>query len=102
MVTTMAILPLQLARVSNLLRTNVATQALSRTQEELLKAQNELSTGKKLNAPSDDPGASAIAQQIRKTLEQRQSFSENLKQAGNQLSQVDTSLGDLSDLLNQA
>jgi flagellar hook-associated protein 3 len=98
----MAILPLQLARVSNLLRTNIATQQLSRTQEQLLKTQNQLSTGKRINSPSDDPGGAAIAQQIRKTLEQRQSYAENLKQAGSQLSEVDSSLGTLSDLLNQA
>jgi flagellar hook-associated protein 3 len=98
----MAILPLQLARVSNLLRTNVATQTLTRTQQDLLTAENQLSTGKRINSPSDDPGAAAIAQQLHKTLEQRQSYAENLKQAGNQLSEVDTSLGDLSDLLQQA
>src|SRR4051812_26019853 len=98
----MAILPLQLARVSNLLRTNVATGSISRTQQQLLEVQNELSTGKKLNSPSDDPGAAAIAQQLRKTLEKRQSYSENLKQAGSQLSEVDSALGDLSNLLNEA
>jgi flagellar hook-associated protein 3 len=98
----MAILPLQLARVSNLLRTNVATQTLTRTQQDLLTAENQLSTGKRINSPSDDPGAAAIAQQLHKTLEQRQAYAENLKQAGNQLSEVDTSLGDLSGLLQQA
>ena len=98
----MAILPLQLARVSNNLRTSVATGQLARTQEELLKTQNQLSTGKRINSPSDDPGAAAIAQQIRKTLEQRQAYSENLKQAGSQLSEVDSSLGDLSGLLDEA
>ena len=98
----MAILPLQLARVSNLLRTNIANQTISRTQQSLLGVQNELATGKKLTSPSDDAGQAAIAQQLRKTLEQRQAFSGNLKQAGNQLSQVDSSLGELSDLLQQA
>ena len=46
----MAILPLQLARVSNLLRTSVATQRLAQTQQQLLNVQNELSSGKKLQA----------------------------------------------------
>jgi flagellar hook-associated protein 3 len=98
----MAIIPLQLARVSNLLRTNVATQSLTRTQQDLLIAENQLSTGKRINSPSDDPGAAAVAQQLHKTMEQRLAYAENLKQATNQLSQVDSSLGDLGDLLQQA
>ena len=61
----MAILPLQLARVSNLLRTSVATQSIASTQQQLLEVQNQLSTGKRLNAPSDDPGSAAIAEQLR-------------------------------------
>src|SRR5438094_1473379 len=98
----MAILPLQLARVSNLLRSNVATGSISRTQQELLDVQNELSTGKRLNSPSDDPGASAIAQQLRKTLEQRQAYSDNIKAANSTLGETDSTLGDLTDLLRQA
>ena len=47
----MAILPLQLARVSNLLRADLATQAMAQTQQQLLEVQNELSTGKRVNAP---------------------------------------------------
>ena len=47
----MAILPLQLARVSNLLRQNVATQRIAQTQQSLLEVQNELSSGKKINSP---------------------------------------------------
>src|SRR4051812_28561635 len=98
----MAILPLQLARVSNLLRTNVAMGSISRSQQELLGVQNELSSGKRLNSPSDDPGASAIAQQLRKTLEQRSAYADNIKQANDQLGEVDATLGDLNDLMRQA
>lgn len=98
----MAILPLQLARVSNLLRSNVANQTLARTQQQLLEVQNQLSTGKRLNAPSDDPGDAAIVQQLRKTLERRNAYSDNLKQANSQLGEVDSTLGDMSGLLQQA
>jgi len=98
----MAILPLQLARVSNLLRSNVANQSLTRTQQNLLEVQNQLSTGKRMSAPSDDPGDAAIVQQLRKTLERRNAYSDNLKQANSQLGEVDSSLGDMSGLLLQA
>ena len=58
----MAILPLQLARVSNTLRTSVTQATISSAQRQLLDVQNQLSTGKRLNAPSDGPGDAAIAQ----------------------------------------
>ena len=98
----MAILPLNLARVSNQLRSSTSANQIGRTQEQLLKTQNELTTGRRLNSPSDDAGAAAIAQQLRKTIEQRQAYDANLKSAGSQLGAVDTSLGELSDLLLQA
>jgi flagellin-like hook-associated protein FlgL len=98
----MAILPLQLARVSNQLRTSIAQQTISRTQNSLLQVQNELATGKRLNAPSDDPGDAAIVQQLRKTLEQREGYQTNLRQATSHLSEVDSTLGDITDLLKQA
>ena len=98
----MAVLPLQLARVSNLLRTNVAHQNITRTQQGLVGVQNELATGRKLISPSDNAGQAAIAQQLRKTLEQRQAYETNLRQATSQLSEVDSSLGDITQLLQEA
>src|SRR5438105_10119875 len=98
----MAIIPISLARVSNQLQSSVALSSLVTTQRQLLEVQNQIATGKRVNTPSDDPGAAAIIQQLQKTLEQRDGFATNLKQAGSQLSAVDTSLGDLSALLQQA
>src|SRR4051812_26874874 len=98
----MAILPTSLARVSNQLRSSTSLNQIQRTQAQLMRTQNELTTGRRLNAPSDDPGDSAIAQGIRKTLEKRSAYSDNLSQSKLQLSEVDSTLGDVSDLLLQA
>lgn len=98
----MAVLPLQLARVSNLLRTSVTSRSISHAQSQLLRVQNELTTGLRLNAPSDDPGDSAMVIQMQKSLERRQAYADNITHAKNQLSRVDSSLGDLTDLLRQA
>lgn len=98
----MAILPTQLARVSNLLRTGTATSQIARTQRRLLLAQNELSTGRRINSASDDPGDAAIVQQLQKTLEQRKAFGTNLDRAVSHLGAVDATLGDVSDLLQRA
>lgn len=98
----MAILPLQLARVSTSLRATLSQRTLTQTQTALLNVQNQLSTGKRISVPSDDPGGAAITAQLRKTLEQRQAYTDNLRAAGMQLSEVDTSLETLTDLLRQA
>jgi flagellin-like hook-associated protein FlgL len=98
----MAILPTSLARVSNLLRSNTAASQIARTQRRLLATQNELSTGRRLNSASDDPGDAAIVQQLQKTLEQRQAFATNLERAKNHLGAVDSTLGDVSDLIRRA
>src|SRR5688500_14172728 len=98
----MAILPVQLARVSNLLRSNVSGQAISRTQRQLLDVQDELATGKRLNAPSDDPGDAAAVVQMQKLLEQRSAYADNIAQAKSHLGEVDTTLGDLANLMREA
>jgi flagellin-like hook-associated protein FlgL len=98
----MAILPTQLARVSNLLRTNSAQGQIALTQRKLLQVQNELTTGKRINVASDDPGDAAIVQQLQKTLEQRQSFLTNLSRAKNHLGEVDSTLADVNDLIRRA
>jgi flagellin-like hook-associated protein FlgL len=98
----MAILPISTARVSNLLRTSLAQSQIARTQGDLVRTQNELSTGRRLNVASDDPGDAAVVQQLQKTLEQRQTYLTNLGRAQSGLSEVDSTMGDLGDLLNQA
>lgn len=98
----MASIPSNLPRVSNNLRTSITTQNLLGTQTRLLKVQNQLATGKQLSTPSDNPGSAAIIQSIRKTLEQRDAYLANLKFAQSQLGTVDTTLGELTDLLREA
>ncbi|MCS7034364.1 MAG: hypothetical protein NZ561_10305, partial [Phycisphaerae bacterium] len=98
----MAAIPSNLSRVSNNLRQMVATGNLSRTQVQLLKVQDQLATGRRLNSPSDDPGAAAIIQSIRKTLEQRSTFLQNIRSAENHLAAVDSALAEATELLNEA
>ncbi len=98
----MSISSIQLARVSNLLRTNVATATIASTQKKLLQVQQELSTGRRLIAPSDDAGDAAVAQQLRKTLEKRAAYSDNLNLAKLHLGEVDSTLDDLTNLVREA
>lgn len=98
----MAIVPTNLARVSNTLRTSVTTQTLAKTQQQLLQVQNELSTGYKIWSPSQDPGSASIIMQLQKMLENRQAYLDNISHASGQLAQVDSTISDIQDKLLQA
>jgi flagellar hook-associated protein 3 FlgL len=98
----MSVLPLSIARVSNLMQANLANTSLNSTQAQLLTVENELSTGKSINQPSDNPAGAATILQLNQTLSNGQAYASNLTQSTTSLSQVDTSLGNLEDLLNSA
>lgn len=96
------LLPLQTARVSNLLRSMVTTQTINGTQQQLLQIENEISTGKQVTVPSDNPSAAATIAQLQKTLDARTGYTNNINTAQSSLSEVDTTLGNVTDLLTQA
>jgi flagellar hook-associated protein 3 FlgL len=98
----MAILPLQTARVSDLLQASVANQSISSTQSQLLQVENELSTGKQINQPSDNPAAAATILALNQVLSQRTAYASNIQNAQSQLGSVGTALTSLNNLLLQA
>ncbi|MDP9172280.1 MAG: flagellar hook-associated protein FlgL [Planctomycetota bacterium] len=98
----MAILPLGIARVSNLLSTQIATQSIEANQAQLLTVENQLSTGLRVSTPSDDPAASSMIMQMQQTLARRQAYASNITSASSQLGETDSTLGDLTAVLQQA
>ena len=98
----MVVLPLSIARVSNLLQTSVATQNINSTQAQLTTIEQELATGKQVNQASDNPSSAAVIQQLQKTLDYSAQYSTNITQGTNQLNEVDSTLGDVTTLLTQA
>jgi flagellar hook-associated protein 3 FlgL len=98
----MSVVPISLTRVSNLLQTTLAQQNIDSVQTQLLQVQNELSTGKQINQPSDNPAAASSIIQLNQTLAQRQTYSDNINSASAQLSETDSTLGNLTTILQQA
>jgi flagellar hook-associated protein 3 FlgL len=98
----MAVLPVGISRVSNLLQSSILTGQIDSTQSQLLNVENELSTGQAVNTPSDNPAASAIIIQLQQSLHVQQSYNDTINTATGQLSQADTSLQNLTTLLQQA
>jgi flagellar hook-associated protein 3 FlgL len=88
--------------VSNLLQGSLADQSISSIQSQLLTVENQLTTGKQVNQPSDNPAAAAMILQLQKTLDQRTSYASNLSNQQTQLGNVDSTLQSVSNLLLQA
>jgi flagellar hook-associated protein 3 FlgL len=98
----MAILPIASARVSTLEQSSIATQQIDSTQQQLLQSQNQLSTGKAVNVGSDNPGVADMIMQLNSALTQNQAYTANLNAAQSQLSEVDSTLGSATTLVQQA
>jgi flagellar hook-associated protein 3 FlgL len=98
----MSIQPLNIARVGSLYQTGLAQTNVTDVQKELLLLEQQISTGKLLVNPSDNPSDAAVAMQLQKTLAQRQTYLGNLSEGQNQLGEVDNTLSDLNNLLQQA
>ncbi len=71
-------------------------------QVNLLKVQQQLSTGDKLNLPSDDPAAAMGIESLKRQISQNANYSSNLDFLTGFMSQADSTLGSVTDLINQA
>lgn len=98
----MAIIPLGISNVSNLLQSSLLSQSIDSTQSQLLQVENELSTGQAVNQPSDNPSAAAMIMQLNQTAARQTSYSTSINSASSQLAEADSSLGNLTTLLQQA
>ena len=73
--------------------------SLQDMQSSLFKLQNQMSTGRKILNPEDDPIAAAQALKVTQSMEVNNLYIENQSSANNQLSLIDNRLGGVSDLL---
>ena len=98
----MSTIPGSIARVPNLLSSQMMLGNLTRTNTSLLNLQSQLATGVRVVRPSLDPVASATIGSLDFALERRTQHLRNLQQADSMLMTVDQSLGDINDLILEA
>src|SRR3954462_11573253 len=98
----MSVVPINVARVSMQMQGSLLLGTMQDGQVNLLKVQQQLATGQRLNRPSDDPGAVLSIENLKRQISGNDIYSSNLEFAGGFLSQADSSLGSLNDLINQA
>lgn len=89
-------------RVTDLSRGRGASYTIQKTQAALARVQQQLSTGRRITAPSDAAGDASVAMRLRKTLETREAYGGSLEQGRRYLADADTVLSDVTDLLREA
>lgn len=98
----MPAIPASIGRVSNLLTSQVFLSNFQRTNLALLQVQSQLASGQAVNRPSDDAVRASAITAINDRLGQAEQRTRNLSHASGILGALDTALGDVTDLVEQA
>lgn len=88
-------------RISNNMMVNQALRDINANLGRMDKNQRDISTGKRIHRPSDDPTSLARAMVLRNGLAQNDQFQKNADVAKSQLQITDTTLGQVGDALQR-
>ncbi|MFW6059105.1 MAG: flagellin [Phycisphaeraceae bacterium] len=91
-----------MSRTTMLMSSNQLQGQLRETQRMLLEAQNQISTGKRYNSPSDAPDRTAAMLFLQQRLGERNQHNGNLQHTETMLNNVDSALGEANELLRDA
>ena len=86
-------------RVSTSMIFNTGTTGMQNRQYDLYKVQNQLSTGRKILSPEDDPIAASEALEVGQSKGVYKQFLDNQANAQSQLTYLESTLGSVSDAL---
>ncbi len=98
----MTSIPSNLGRVPDLLRSQLSLANLTRTNLEMFRISNQLSTGKAITKPSDDAVRAVAITAVQSRMERTEQLSRNLDVAGSSLATLDQAFAEASELLLQA
>ncbi len=89
-------------RISNAMMAENIKGYLLKHTESLLKTQEQIASGKRINRASDDPIGLGLAMGYRKSISSIQQFNENITNAELHINTVEDILGTVTDLLQEA
>ena len=89
-------------RIADRVLTDNVRTNLNHNVDRLMRVQKELSSGRRINAPSDDPAAAATALRYRTDIKLNEQFSRTTDAAKARLGAADTALGSLTDIMQRA
>jgi flagellar hook-associated protein 3 FlgL len=87
-------------RISTSMMFDTGTQNMLQLQTNLYKLQNQMSTGKRILTPADDPVAAAQALEVSQRQSINAQFMDNQGNAASQLTSLESSLRSASDLIS--
>lgn len=90
------------ARAPNLLTANMLQRGITRTSLELMSVQEQISTGRRVNRPSDDPISTSVIAVLDGRIERSDQRLRNIQHASATLGTLDSALGDATDLAREA
>ncbi len=97
-----ALRPTNFSRVTMLMQSNLLLDSIRNNSVDLLKVQNQLSSGLKLSRPSDNPADATTIMHLDNLLERQQQYKKNLDYASDFLNTTDQSLTESVNLVVQA
>lgn len=86
-------------RVSTSTLYDQGVRSMLQQQDSLFKLQQQLSTGKRIMTPSDDPIGAARAHELAQSISLNTQYADNRYRAADSLQQVDSTLGSVSNLI---
>src|SRR5689334_20817742 len=95
------LIPVPTTRVSDLFATQRLVSQMQQDQLELVKLQNEISTGKRLQLPSDDAPAALRAINLQRLLDRKGQIQTNVQSSNSYLTAAESNLSSLTDVLNE-
>jgi flagellin-like hook-associated protein FlgL len=98
----MSVIPSNLARVPNMLTSQVILSSLQGTSKQLLQQQIQIATGKQILRPSDDAGGASTVSVLDDMLERRDQRLRNLSHGSSVLNTLDSALAEATELLVEA
>jgi len=94
--------PINAARVTMLMKTDMLLNSIQRNSAELLQVQNQLTSGLKLGRPSDSPAEATTIMHLDSMLEGQQQFLNNISYATDYLASTENALTQAVELVRQA
>jgi flagellar hook-associated protein 3 FlgL len=89
-------------RVTNRTMIDNVRASITAATERLDRVQREIASGRRLNRPSDDPAATAVALRLRTDLETSEQYGRTIAASRSRLSAADAALGSLTGDLQRA
>ncbi|MBN2447193.1 MAG: flagellar hook-associated protein FlgL [Phycisphaerae bacterium] len=98
----MAVIPVNIARVSQNLRSFNMLNTIQANTTSLFKVQNQLSTGLKFSTPSEDPTGAMTVSTIDRQLDRIKQVQSNLNTATTMLAEAESAMASAIDLMREA